>query len=457
MKLLTSPNYKHVDNTLSDNNDIPIASKEIQQYVYKILDYNSHYGETKKPPNLNWSPYGLIGEPTMYPRYKDSQTCYCPSVASGGNEYFIVMFEKPVLVKSLKIYETLGAGAVCKISAVKINSLRSISFKKPYNILNNNYNNNHLNNNNEEEEYNVYLKEKEEQLKEEEEEQQLIEGTLENPLTIEDREINRKILNKLEWITLWKGNKTSGHTTARIFSPTLFTQTSDTSITTTRIEEDNYIFTNIIKIDLDLNNEWSEFDAIKLIGIAFPEMIDDIDGKLKNSYLEIFKKEEYCDISLIHEKSGFEVKAHCGLLASRSLIFKQKIDELMLYCNNNNCRKEIVMNIEDDISFECLKVILEFLYCNSVDITMEEIIPISLFAQKYELNDLLKYCGEVLYISLTYNNIVKFLKKSKELKLTNLYDAILKCMKDNCDLISKKKEIIQELSFEEKRFIENKL
>ncbi|KAL9648282.1 hypothetical protein ABK040_001699, partial [Willaertia magna] len=116
-----------------------------------------------------------------------------------------------------------------------------------------------------------------------------------------------------------------------------------------------------------------------------------------------------------------------------------------------------VMNIEDDISFECLKVILEFLYCNSADITMEEIIPISLFAQKYELNDLLKYCGEVLYISLTYNNIVKFLKKSKELKLTNLYDAILKCMKDNCDLISKKKEIIQELSFEEKRFIENKL
>ncbi|KAL9645870.1 hypothetical protein ABK040_003600 [Willaertia magna] len=451
-------------------NDLPLASKSTEQYVFKILDYGTHYneGQATTIDNYNWSPYGLIcNAPKTYPVYQDAVTSYCPSQVN-GKDYLIVKFEKPVLIQQVHIYETLGAGSICKISAVKMNSLNDIieRFKGKANNKNNKANSKSEEEQDEDED--EYVEEgtneqkawsasnsnsDKEGLKNEE---GLYEGTISSQLTYDQLANNRKILSEsMEWITLWKGSKTNGIANSRDFCPKLKDKTYEA------------IFSNIIRIDMDLNGEWSEIDTIRLDGISFPDSVVNNNGMLSSSslgdgnnveksYLEIFKMERFTDLCLVHVASGFEVKSHCGLLASRSVVFKEMIDKLFLERTQNGQQQqgeELRLLIEDDISFECFKSIVEYLYCNSILLLEDNIITICQFAQKYELTDLINLCCDVLFICLTRNNILNYYKITKELNLIQLNETTLKCMKEYYKRISSIPELDYVLSPEDKKKI----
>ncbi|KAL9645896.1 hypothetical protein ABK040_003626 [Willaertia magna] len=401
-------NDNQTDSEKFEERNIPIASKSIEQYVHSILDYGSYYEEEDE---LSYSPYQIIGLPTTYPQYDDSETTYCPKDPN-GTDYLIVQFEKPVLIKQLNIYETYGAGAVCKISALnkRIKEGKIVGFindngKKleDTGIVDYNY------------------------------EEKLYEGTHQIPLTTIMKEENKRMLNKMEWIILWEGSSTSGqHTTARIFSPPI-------------IEK---IFTNVIRIDMSFN-EWPEIDCVKLDGHSFSSKEDFLYEILSmnmlevNSYLEIFKGGQFCDLILLHKESGFEINAHSMVLASRSLIFKEKIDNL--YKNKKN-NEEIKILIEDNISFETFKDIIGYMYSNYIEVDEDNVISTYQFAEGYEMNDLMEFCCNVLYFRLTKNNILNLYNKTKEYNLQKLNDIIIKCITDNHEIISDTKEI-EELIF----------
>ncbi|KAL9648295.1 hypothetical protein ABK040_001712 [Willaertia magna] len=409
------PHDNQTNSEKFEERNIPIASKSIEQYVYSILDYGSYYEEDAYPEysddgeeemdKLAYSPYQIIGPPTTYPRYEDSGTTYCPN-DSNGTDYLIVQFEKPVLIKQVNIYETYGA--VCKISA--LNSLNNNGTIVGF-IDNNNC---------------KKLKMEDTGLIDYKD--RLCGGTYNKPLATRMKEENKRILNKMEWITLWEGSSTSGqHTTARIFSPPI-------------IEK---IFTNIIRIDMNFN-EWYEIDCVKLDGHSFSSKEDFLYEILSmnmsevNSYLEIFKRGQFCDLTLLHKESGFEINAHCMVLASRSLIFKEKIDNL--YKNKKN-NEEIKILVEDIISFETFKDIIGYMYSNYIEIDENNVISIYKFADDYEMNDLMDLCCNALYFLLTKNNILNLYNQTKEYNLQKLNDKIIKFIKDNHEVISDTKEI----------------
>ncbi|KAL9645886.1 hypothetical protein ABK040_003616 [Willaertia magna] len=434
-------NYKQQLNNDDDQNvlddislDIPLASREIQQFVAKVLDYESYYNESQIPKSTNFSPYHIVGKPTMYPLYKNDPSVFCPSSKTGTN-YVIVQFEKPVLVKKVNIYETLGAGSVSEILALNMNSLDNIMKG-----LKESKSTEEGNKNKEEEE------EGEDKGLKEEERKLFIEGTLDKPLTNKEKSVNKDVLEAMEWITLWKGDTTSGHEEARIFSPPL-------------LDED--VFTNVIRINLTLNGEWSEIDAIQLEGITIPEW-DSLrclpSLREINRYLTFMKFEEYSDVLLVHKQSGYEVKAHAGLLASRCSVLRERIQKLynnsQTISNDNTNKEPIRLFIEDDISLDCFKGIVEYLYCNRISLCEENLVPIVQFARNYKLRDLEQYCGQLLYISLTKRNVLDFYKITKE--YTYLNEMVLKCMKDNFNRVYDIKNLDKVLMANEKKKIVTK-
>uniref|UniRef100_A0A7S1PGP3 BTB domain-containing protein n=1 Tax=Percolomonas cosmopolitus TaxID=63605 RepID=A0A7S1PGP3_9EUKA len=170
---------------------------------------------------------------------------------------------------------------------------------------------------------------------------------------------------------------------------------------------------------------WSELDAICLIGTTSKQIRR---TEIQDAYLELFEKALYADIVFFFpDGKGAKseiVKAHRGLLASRSVYFAKMFSSGM---------KESELQRVDitDVSIRLFRHMLEYLYSFDAQVLNEDIIPLNKCADRYGVEDLKVLCREKLEKALNVDNSVDFLKQAIELKQSALEQDIIRFLSRN--------------------------
>ena len=61
----------------------------------------------------------IIGAPDVYPEYSDDIHGFDLSRENNGHEWIEIMFDTPVFIDKIEVYETYKPGAIYKISSAK--------------------------------------------------------------------------------------------------------------------------------------------------------------------------------------------------------------------------------------------------------------------------------------------------------------------------------------------------
>lgn len=157
-------------------------------------------------------------------------------------------------------------------------------------------------------------------------------------------------------------------------------------------------------------------------------MIDD--------YISFLENGKPCDITFF--LGDEEIPAHKAVVSARCKIFDTMLNLDML--EKNTGRIEI-----KDIELSVFKSLLSFLYRGQIDsnLDVDELIQLSLAADKYSVKNLASHCGYYISLSLSTENVVEALKIADLLK-----EKILKkdCMRF---IIENKTEVVKTESYKD--------
>lgn len=86
------------------------SSNSISQFVSSVLSFTSQYSD------VQWRALNLVGQPTSNAVYGDNSNSWCPAT-SNENQILELLFEIPVYISQIRIYENYNGGAVTQIEA----------------------------------------------------------------------------------------------------------------------------------------------------------------------------------------------------------------------------------------------------------------------------------------------------------------------------------------------------
>ncbi|KAL9648120.1 hypothetical protein ABK040_007485 [Willaertia magna] len=178
----------------------------------------------------------------------------------------------------------------------------------------------------------------------------------------------------------------------------------------------------VIKVELSMAGQWSELDAISLVGAAQPTPTKL--SALGQVYLKMFNDALYTDLVLKHLKSGSELKVHKAILCSRSEYFKTIIESNMIESQTS------IINIEDDVTFEVFKGVIQFIYSNYIELTkLEEVVQTYVVADQYLVSELKEQCVTKFTYYLSEENVLDLFSETKQCNAVDLqekcYDFIV--------------------------------
>ncbi|EEF41535.1 protein binding protein, putative [Ricinus communis] len=140
------------------------------------------------------------------------------------------------------------------------------------------------------------------------------------------------------------------------------------------------------------------------------ETEDELNEKINflSGFVALFRQQILTDIQLIPGNGGPSVSAHRALLAARSEIFRNMLD-------SDACKAPADDTITlAELNHEELETLLEFLYSGSLATEKVEkhIYSLTLAADKYEIQFLLKFCERYMLRSLDSSNALDVLEIS---------------------------------------------
>jgi hypothetical protein len=125
--------YRHVigvirdsaTSTLVETTTPPITATtpatDAMQWASRVIAVSSEYSST------DWSAQQVLGPPDVYPSYGDNPKAWASSEADAPTEFIEVGFARPTLLRELRVYETLNAGAISAIDVVTVSGKHAVT------------------------------------------------------------------------------------------------------------------------------------------------------------------------------------------------------------------------------------------------------------------------------------------------------------------------------------------
>lgn len=124
-----------------------------------------------------------------------------------------------------------------------------------------------------------------------------------------------------------------------------------------------------------------------------------------------FEEQRFCDIDLIASKDDFRISAHRVILSAASEYFLAKLKE-------SQANELIIENMSGDI----LKLILNFIYTASIEISIETVHDIMSAASLFQLNTVESECSEFLSKTLDKSNCLSVAVNCRENNFRELFE-----------------------------------
>ncbi|XP_055840875.1 kelch-like protein 20 [Episyrphus balteatus] len=154
---------------------------------------------------------------------------------------------------------------------------------------------------------------------------------------------------------------------------------------------------------------------------------------ISEKVLKFYKKEEFFDVDLKTNNDSIKIKAHKIVLTASSGYF------LEIFRHSLTTSKTIEMK---EIEGSSLKLIIDFMYSGSIELSIENIESILKSAVFLKMTNLINGCCDFLEKNLNSKNCLRWLKLSKELGISGLGDKFLKFFYTNLEKITKEREFL---------------
>lgn len=125
-----------------------------------------------------------------------------------------------------------------------------------------------------------------------------------------------------------------------------------------------------------------------------------VENKLCKDLENLFVSQKYTDVVL--EAEGKEIRAHKGIICSRSAVFDSMFSHDLLESQENTVK--IV-----DTEFEILQELIRYIYCDRVEDLEKVALQLYTAADKYEIEDLQRICKDFLMKNLNADIVVEVL------------------------------------------------
>lgn len=137
------------------------------------------------------------------------------------------------------------------------------------------------------------------------------------------------------------------------------------------------------------------------------------------------RKAMHTDVTfLLGENSDIEVKANSFVLSVGSSVF-----EKMFFGNFNNERTFEIPDASHDNFYKMIK----FIYCEYIDVTLENVTEIMNLAKKYMVLSLENYCKEFGLKNLTIDNVMETLRFAEAYEIHELKDECISVIQYNTE------------------------
>ncbi|KAJ5070837.1 pep-cterm sorting domain-containing protein [Anaeramoeba ignava] len=148
--------------------------------------------------------------------------------------------------------------------------------------------------------------------------------------------------------------------------------------------------------------------------------LEKLSNDLKNLFQNQKEKEKeeeesYFDFEIICEQNKTSFKTHKSILSSRSQYFKSLFNSKMKEYQENKL-------ILKDVSSSILFPILKYLYSGKIEINLENAIQILIFSSKYLIDELIEISSNFIKNNLQFETIIDVLKLSERMNLNQLLD-----------------------------------
>ena len=220
------------------------------------------------------------------------------------------------------------------------------------------------------------------------------------------------MLNSYKWVVLFERPDAVFVTGAQDFSPELSNKGT---------------YSDTIRIDMKLGANWSEIDAIKLVGktkVDLPKIT-----KLGAIYKKMFDDALFTDLNIVHKQSGNTLRVHKSIMTSRSEYFKVICESEMIES------KTSVIEFEEDVPFNTFKDVVEFIYSNHININQENIYQVYLLADQFLIGSLSTYCGRLFSTWMDGENAFEMARMAKKHCCHKLNEVALEYIVDNYTLL----------------------
>ena len=102
---------------------------------------------------------------------------------------------------------------------------------------------------------------------------------------------------------------------------------------------------------------------------------------------KLFLDPQFSDVVLLCQ--GEEIRAHRVILSTRSPVFRAMLQSEMSECVTGKIQI-------DDANKDVFKEMLRYMYCAKVDENFTQFKALLILADKYQVDELIKYCGTKL-------------------------------------------------------------
>jgi len=154
-----------------------------------------------------------------------------------------------------------------------------------------------------------------------------------------------------------------------------------------------------------------------------------------NAILEqLFKEKLMCDIVLKVEGDDEEIKAHKSIIAAGCKYFNSMFKSGMVESTAN------VLEISH-IRVSSLKAILEYIYCNKIELNEDLALELLEPADRFLLSDLRDGCEKFLVKCLNLENFVKISNMTADFETRYLAEGIFEFISRNSAALKKRDDI----------------